>query len=131
PERAVITGNPSRHEFLSVNRQETRKHLGISDTETVVLSFGGSLGALKLNDAIAEIIPMAQQDGITLMVGTGSRYYEQFLKKAASYDMNPEKIRILQYIDNMPTVLAACDLAITRSGAMTVSELCAMGNRLS
>ncbi|MBQ7792059.1 MAG: undecaprenyldiphospho-muramoylpentapeptide beta-N-acetylglucosaminyltransferase, partial [Clostridia bacterium] len=64
---------------------------------------------------------------ITLMIGTGSRYHEQFLSQTVSYHINPDKIRILRYIDNMPAVLAACDLAITRAGAMTVSELCAMG----
>ncbi len=126
PDRAVLTGNPIRQEFLSVQRNQAREKLGIGANETVVLSFGGSLGALKLNEAMAQIIPMAQKDGITLLIGTGNRYHEQFLSQTAAYHINPNKIRILQYIDDMPTVLAACDLAITRAGAMTVSELCAM-----
>lgn len=126
-DRATVTGNPIRNDFLSVNRESARQLLGIAPDENVVLSFGGSLGALQLNNAMAELIPMAQKDGITLLIGTGSRYYEQFLSRTASYKIDNKKIRILQYIDHMPAYLAACDVAITRAGAMTVSELCAAG----
>lgn len=126
PKRAVITGNPIRQEFLSANRHDARKKLGIGEHETVVLSFGGSLGALALNNAMAELIPLAQKENLTLLVGTGTRYHEKFLRQIENYHIDPAKIRISQYIDDMPNVLAACDLAITRAGAMTVSELCAM-----
>ncbi len=126
PDRTVLTGNPIRSEFLSTDRAKARQALGLSEEEPVILCFGGSLGALKLNDAFAGIVPMAQKDGITLLIGTGSRYHKQFMEnvKYLSYDRN--KIRIYQYIDDMPTALTACDLAITRAGAMTVSELCAI-----
>ncbi len=127
PNRAVITGNPIRQEFLSVNRKTAREALGISMDETVILSFGGSLGALRLNEAIAKLLPMAQQAKLTFIVGTGSRYHEQFLSQISTQIKQDKNIRILQYIDNMPLYLAACDVAITRAGAMTVSELCAIG----
>lgn len=126
PDRAVLTGNPIRRDFLSISKEDARKALGLSKDETVVLSFGGSLGALKLNEAIAGVIPLAQKDAITMIIGTGSRYHDDFLSRVDSCSIDSEKIRILKYIDNMPTVLAACDLAITRAGAMTISELCAI-----
>ena len=92
----------------------------------MVLCFGGSLGALKLNEAFAQMIPNAQKDGVSLIIGTGSRYHEDFLTKIKDYAFDSNQIRITQYIDDMPTVLAACDVAVTRAGAMTISELCAI-----
>lgn len=126
PERSVLTGNPIRADFLSADKLSARQKLNLPENAPVVLCFGGSLGALKLNEAFAHLIPKAQQDGITLFIGTGSRYYEEFLTSIKEYSFDPHQIRITQYIEDMPTVLAACDVAITRAGAMTVSELCAI-----
>ncbi len=125
-DRAVLTGNPIRQEFLQVDKKTARKKLNLPEDAPVVLCFGGSLGALKLNEAFARMIPEAQKDGITLIIGTGSRYHERFSAQIKEYPFDPNQIRITQYIDDMPTVLAACDLAVTRAGAMTISELCAM-----
>ena len=126
PERSVLTGNPIRSEFLAVDKNIARQKLNLPKDAPVVLCFGGSLGALKLNEAFAKMIPLAQKDGITLIIGTGSRYYEEFLAQIKEYNFDPNRIRITQYIEDMPNVLAACDVAITRAGAMTVSELCAI-----
>ena len=126
PDRACLTGNPIRGEFLTGSKKIAREKLEIPTDAKVVLSFGGSLGALKLNEAIAGMIPSAKKDGITLLIGTGSRYYDDFIKETKNFDINPSEIRIQKYIDDMPTALAACDLAVTRAGAMTISELCAI-----
>ncbi|MBO5408622.1 MAG: undecaprenyldiphospho-muramoylpentapeptide beta-N-acetylglucosaminyltransferase [Clostridia bacterium] len=126
PDRAVLTGNPIRSEFVLTDRSMARQKLGIPEDSKVVLCFGGSLGAKKLNEAVAGIIPMAQKDGITLFIGTGSRYYDSFIKENQSKVTDHNLVRIQKYIDDMPTALAACDLAVTRAGAMTISELCAV-----
>lgn len=126
PERSVLTGNPIRREFLSADKISARKQLNLPENAPVVLCFGGSLGAKKLNDAFATLIPKAQKNGIYLIIGTGSRYHEEFSAKIKDYSYDPKQIRITQYIDDMPAVLTACDIAVTRAGAMTVSELCAL-----
>ncbi len=126
PERSVLTGNPIRQDFLAINKQDARKKLNLPENAPVVLCFGGSLGAQKLNDAFATLIPKAQENGIHLIIGTGSRYHDEFLAKIKDISFDPNQIRITQYIDDMPAVLTACDVAVTRAGAMTVSELCAL-----
>ena len=126
PERAILTGNPIRREFLSLHQKEARQKLNLPQHTPVVLCFGGSLGAQKLNESFAQMIPKAQKDGVTLIIGTGSRYHRDFLEQIKEYSFDPNQIRITQYIDDMPTVLAACDVAVTRAGAMTISELCAV-----
>ncbi len=126
PERAVLTGNPIRSEFLLTDQTLARQKLGIPQNSKVVLCFGGSLGAQKLNEAVSGMISQAQKDGITLLIGTGSRYYESFCRENQSKITDNNLIRVQKYIDDMPTALAACDVAITRAGAMTISELCAI-----
>ncbi|MBE7019013.1 MAG: undecaprenyldiphospho-muramoylpentapeptide beta-N-acetylglucosaminyltransferase [Ruminococcaceae bacterium] len=126
PDRAVLTGNPIRQEFMQVNKKTARQKLNLPEDAPAVLCFGGSLGALQLNEAFIKMIPQAQKAGITMFIGTGSRYYEKFLEQVKELSFDPNQIRITQYIEDMPNVLAACDVAITRAGAMTVSELCAM-----
>ena len=123
PDRSVITGNPVRKEFLDCDKKEARKKLGIADDKKVILCFGGSLGAERLNEAFLLLInKVKNNDEIIVYVGTGKRYYEDFIKSVKSVSSN---IIIKEYIDDMPTLLCACDIAVTRAGAMTVSELCA------
>lgn len=120
PERSVVTGNPVRKEFSDFNKKLLRQKLGFPDNKKVVLCFGGSLGAEKMNEAFIEIANK-NDDDIILYIGTGQRYFERFSQKIKEN----KNVIIKEYIDNMPEVLCACDLAVTRAGAMTVSEICA------
>lgn len=58
----VITGNPVRQEILTAKKEESRKELGL-DNRPVVLSFGGSLGARKINEAVADLVARSGIDG--------------------------------------------------------------------
>ena len=51
----VVTGNPIRKEIISANREPARTKLKL-DERPVILSFGGSLGARKVNEAVLELI---------------------------------------------------------------------------
>ncbi len=121
PKRVILTGNPIRPEVL---RAQEKKTAG----EPLVLISGGSLGANKINDTLIELLKMGGQDYYGIIASTGERNYEAVMQK-----IKDEKIRlcdnkkILPYIHNMDEVLAKADLAITRAGAITVSELCALG----
>ncbi len=121
----VTVGNPVRHAFAETGREESRKKLGLSEEEFVILGFGGSLGAQRVNDVMLETAEhFAGREGIRIIMATGRRYYEKIMS-----DDHPEadNITYLQYIDDMPVFLNACDVAVTRSGALTVSEITASG----
>ncbi len=127
-EKCVVTGNPIRTQILEANKEEARKKLGID--KPFVLVFGGSLGAQRINDTMLNIIPRLKQNGnIKLLFGTGERNYEQIRKAVSGFgiDENDENIQIVPYIDNMAEVMAAADVVVARSGAITVSELAALG----
>lgn len=119
-EKCVLTGNPVREEILTADKNKCREKLGISDDEKFVLIFGGSLGAPKINDAVAGLIPKVADSKIRILFGTGERNYKSVMEKIGNV---PENVTITPYINNMAEVMAASDLAVTRSGAITVSEL--------
>ena len=133
----ALTGLPVRGEILSKSRDEARKELGIPENAQLVLSFGGSLGAAPLNDAMFDIIVKNSEgegEGVYHIhsVGTNGRdYLERF--KENGFEQTSENVlrkgncEVRLYIDNMDTCMAAADLVIGRAGASSLSEIEAMG----
>ena len=127
-DKCVVTGNPIRTEIINANKESAREKLGIN--KPFVLAFGGSLGAQRINDTVVSTIPKLKENGgIKLLFGTGERNYENVKNAAYANGLTDEDkdIEIIPYIDNMAEVMAAADIVIARSGAITVSELAAMG----
>ena len=124
-DRPVVVGNPVRKSFAETSREEARRLLGIDPEDFVVLSFGGSLGAKKINDEMKIAAEdLKDRKGLRIFFVTGKRYYDEIVENA---DPAESRVTYLKYIDNMPAYLSACNLAITRSGALTVSEIAACG----
>ena len=123
----IITGNPVRRELLSTSREEARAKLGI-DNRPLILSFGGSLGAGPINRAVTGLITSHNgSEKYYHIHATGKLGYKATLEdinaKCASLS---KEITIREYIDDMNICMAAADLVISRAGAITLSELCAM-----
>ena len=126
PRRVYVTGNPVTSGFSTIPKQEARRMLGISGSEMLIISFGGSLGAERLNSAIAG--SMRKLSGmryrITHVHATGRRHYDSVCKEFPEL-VKKRGTRLVPYIEEMALWMSAADLAITRSGAMTVAELAA------
>lgn len=121
----VLTGNPLRPGlFESVDSAAVRAEMGL-DSRPVVLVFGGSLGAEHLNDAVVEMVK-AGFDSFNLVAATGEKHYDGVME-ALSGTALPPNVRLLPYIYNMNEMFAMADLSVCRAGAITVSELCALG----
>ena len=96
----------------------------------MILSFGGSLGARKINEAVADIVARSGKDGRYQHIHAYGKYGDWFpdLVKEKGTDISQcDNLDIRPYIDNMPTCMAAADLVICRAGAITLSEIQAMG----
>lgn len=129
PEKTTVVGNPVRPEILSADRAAARAKLNAGD-RTVILSFGGSLGARRINEVVASLCAWEQKAGrnILHLHATGSRGVQLFQELGKQNGFTPgENLRVSEYIDNMPELLAAADLVISRSGALTLAELEAVG----
>lgn len=131
--RAVVTGNPVRPEVLAVDRspagrQAARARLGLAAGRPVVAVFGGSLGALRINEATLELVESwsARRD-LTVYHVVGRRDWPKMSARAASLDLDPELYRPVEYEERMPTLYAAADLVVCRAGATSVAELAVVG----
>ena len=125
--KCVVTGNPVREEILNANYAKSRERLGI--TKPFVLIFGGSLGADKINNTVVDMLDRIVKEGkISLLFGTGDRNYESVMQKINERNIQlNDDVKVTAYIDNMADCMAAADLVVARSGAITVSEIAALG----
>ena len=121
-EKIVVTGNPVRREFVSAGLVDHRPALGFSGTDFVVLAFGGSLGAHVLNEEILKMVPRLPAAEIKLVFVTGKRYYEE-VAQALSELPGRELVTLIAYAENMPALLSAADLVISRAGALALAEI--------
>ncbi len=127
--RCVVTGNPVRGEILTADKEQSRKALGL-DGRPVILSFGGSLGARKINENVADLIARSGKDGKYQIIHAYGQYGTWFPGLLREKGIDPDKcenLDIREYIDDMPVCLAASDLVIARAGAITLSEIQAQG----
>ena len=128
-ERCVVTGNPLRSNIEIEERAAARARLGLPEGFTV-LSFGGSLGAPRITDAVAELIAWeSKKGGINHIHSYGGKGKDMFYQALEQSGATEDKSRHIfrDYIDNMYTCICAADLVISRAGAMTVTELTAIG----
>ncbi|MCB0993684.1 MAG: glycosyltransferase, partial [Acidimicrobiales bacterium] len=131
--KAEFTGNPVRHEVLAVDRSDSaardaaRRRLGVGEGRRFILAFGGSLGALRINRAVADAAT-ALEDRADLAVRhvIGRRDWDEFseLRNRAFAGL---EYTAVEYEHDMPSALLAADLVICRSGASSVAELAAAG----
>ena len=124
--KALAVGNPLRQGFTKISRTEARRKMQIKENETLIVSFGGSIGAEKLNKVIIRVIEnySSKKADIKHIHATGKRYYDN----AEGYEKYERfGCKIIPFIDNMPEVLMAADIVVSRSGAMTLSELSEAG----
>ena len=131
PDKTVVVGNPVRPEVFAwaKRREEARARLRAGD-RTVILSFGGSLGARRINEVVADLCAWEQREKrpILHLHATGQYGVELFRQLEQAKGFAPgEGLVVREYIDNMPELLAAADLVISRAGALTLAELEAAG----
>jgi len=132
PEKVETVGMPIRSEFVSLDKAAARAQLGIDADEKVVVSAFGSLGARKMNEMVAELLTMEKNDGFPFrhIHATGKFGWEWMPDLIRQNGVIPEecpKLDIREYIYDMPTVMAAADVFISRAGASSCNEIAACG----
>ena len=131
PQKTIVVGNPVRPEVFTQakNRDAIRAQLGAGD-RTVILSFGGSLGARRVNEVVGDLCAWEQQEhkSVLHLHATG-QYGVQLFKDLEQQKgfAEGDSLVVKEYINNMPELLAAADLVISRAGALTLAELEAVG----
>lgn len=127
--KMVDAGNPVRKSFFSLEKSHAREKLGFPKEDFIVFSFGGSLGAEKINEVAFDLMQVVNgHERMRMIFGTGKWYYEDIIKQAAEKKIDlKDNIIIKDYIDDMENYLAASDLIISRAGALSVAEMTVCG----
>lgn len=128
--RIEVTGNPVRPSILAMDKVTAKKKLNL-DNRKVILIFGGSLGAEKINEVSVDLISdIAKEKKYQIIMSTGKNnqydsVMKRFEKNGVDISEYPE-ISVSEYIYDMDLALNAADLIIARSGG-SVSEMTALG----
>ncbi|MEX2294236.1 MAG: undecaprenyldiphospho-muramoylpentapeptide beta-N-acetylglucosaminyltransferase [Acidimicrobiales bacterium] len=129
--RPVVTGNPIRSEITSIDpardRRRARAAFGVGEGRRLILVFGGSLGALRINRAVLAALPLwAHRSDLFVHHVVGARDWD-LLAAEVPAELGALQYRSVVYEDTMALALAAADVAVCRSGSSTCFELAAVG----
>jgi UDP-N-acetylglucosamine--N-acetylmuramyl-(pentapeptide) pyrophosphoryl-undecaprenol N-acetylglucosamine transferase len=121
--KMVLTGNPLRAELTQslLDSKKARKLLGLEPNKVTLLVVGGSLGARRINDLLAEQAERITSQNVQILWQCGKLYEKEFSR------YEKKNIHVRAFLDDMSTAYAAADLIISRAGALAVSELCQVG----
>ena len=121
-EKIVITGNPVRKSIAESNIEKSTalQFFGLDGTKKSLLVVGGSLGAKSINEVILSHLPDVEKMDIQLIWQTGKNNSPAYISKANEF----KNVWANEFIKEIEMAFAAADVVISRSGAMSVTELC-------
>lgn len=121
-DKIIISGNPVRESIIknAVSRDEAIRFFNLDPAKKTVLSIGGSLGAKSINEALDKHIDEFAKNDLQLIWQTGKPYAE----KGKQRGKGRPNVWVNDFINKMEYAFAAGDVVISRSGAMSVGELC-------
>ena len=124
-EKAFVSGNPVRREFLEVD-DDPSHDAAINASRVRVLVFGGSQGAHAINMAMVEAAPRlgASAETVDLVCQTGTRDFDVV---RAAFERHGVQGRVERFIDAMDREMKAAGLVVSRAGATTLAEVTAAG----
>ena len=125
----VVTGTPTKIRKLDIKPQRKKElldELGIKNDLPIVLIFGGSQGAQRINQAVMDLIKLKKNERPQIIWATGPKQYD-VIKDILETDKrninNVKDITIVPYIYNMEELMNVVDIIVARSGAMTITEI--------
>lgn len=125
-EKLVVTGNPVRSSVLTSTREEGRSMLGIPEEASMLLVFGGSLGARHLNVAISSMKKdLLAIDNLYVVHITGPKELETVEAVLALTEEEKKRYLVMGYQNRMGETMAACDMVVSRAGATSLAEISA------
>lgn len=131
--KVIVTGTPSKVNKQRLNEQEKqnkKREMGLKLDVPMVLVFGGSQGAKGINEALLGIIKNKLNTEYQIVWAVGKDKYETIKKELLEKNIdinNIDNTKILPYIYNMQEIMEISDLTVCRSGAMTITEIAALG----
>ncbi len=118
-DRMRAYGVPIRKRGQGKTKEEIARERGLNLGEKIVLVVGGSCGAERINEIMIDLIK-SNSLPVQFLFATGKKHYKEICEKIG---VVPRGIQIVDYINNMTEVVSIVDMIVSRSGAMTISEI--------
>ena len=131
--RIVYTGTPIKIKKQNYSEEQKNKildEMGLKRDKPIILVFGGSQGAKAINDAILEIIINKQNEKYQMIWATGPKQYDDIKEQLEDKNINinhVKNMKIVPYIYTMEEIMNIVDVIVSRSGAMTITEISNLG----
>ena len=123
-EKTVLLGNPRASVVSQYQLKDVHDVYQIPKGRQTVLIVMGSLGSSSINEEMKDALRMMQHDFYDVIYITGRDYYDQM--KADLSDLS-DSIHLVRYENDLPSLIASCDLVVSRAGATTLAEATALG----
>ena len=125
--KLVITGNPVRTDIIDLSGKEEMalRHFDLRPGVPTLLVIGGSLGARTINESVIASLKKLNQLQVQVMWQTGGFYFEEMINRTKQLELS--NIKVMKFIKEMDLAYAVADVVISRSGALSISELCLAG----
>ena len=129
----VVTGTPAKMRKMTYSTEEKdriKAEAGLKSELPIVLVFGGSQGAKSINEALIDIICKKLNEEYQIMWAVGPKQYDIIKEQLSEKQININNIKnakIVPYIYNMEEIMNISDIVISRSGAMTITEISRTG----
>ncbi|HPF10990.1 MAG TPA: undecaprenyldiphospho-muramoylpentapeptide beta-N-acetylglucosaminyltransferase [Flavobacteriaceae bacterium] len=122
-DKIVFTGNPVRQDLLEIDskKEESKKFFNLLPNKKTLLVLGGSLGARRINELIHDSLDFLNSKDLQVVWQCGTYYYEIYKGESQA------NVQVHAFLDRMDLAYAAADFIISRSGALSVSELSLVG----
>lgn len=130
--KIFVTGNPITYSNFNIDRKEACDYFKLNSDKKIILIIGGSQGASGINDAVLEMIEKNQTDksflsDMQILWSAGKSSYDQIISRLKDNKYCDENVRVLAMIDRMDYAYAISEIAVSRAGALSLSELSAFG----
>ena len=133
-DNVVYTGTPAKftvEEFEKIDKNLAKKNLMLNTNKKIVLVTCGSQGAKKINETVVDMVLQNPSDKYFIVLVTGDATYEEIRKRLNDNNKNKidldKHIKLEKFVFDMDKMYKACDMCVTRAGAMTITELSIAG----
>lgn len=130
--KIISVGNPIRRELLTGSREMAKKNFNLTGEKPIILVFGGSQGAQRLNNLILQILPEILTE-FELLHQAGTRNFKDVENSANLRLTNYEELKKYEHLfpfleeEDLKHAYSACDLLISRAGSGSIFEISAVG----
>ena len=122
--KTVLLGNPRASVVTHQELKDIHDLYHIPAKRQTVVIVMGSLGSSSVNRVMKEALRQMQYDDYDVIYVTGKKYYDEMKEELS--DLN-DSIHLVNYIDDMPSLISSCDIIVSRAGATTLAEITALG----